>query len=148
LSVVAQDHGNKVAQDVAKVLLVVMKRQGGQAQFSPLTAAVAPHETAITRVQNHVLEHLGESYSIECMAGLANMSPRHFARVFARDVNMTPMEFLQSARIDCARNLLETTELPLKTVAFKSGFGSVRHMRFLFSEKLGLTPTQYREQFS
>ena len=148
LSVVAQDHGKKVAQDVAKVLLVVMKRQGGQAQFSPLTAAVAPHETAITRVQNHVLEHLEEPFNIERMASLANMSPRHFARVFARDVNMTPMEFLQNARIDCARNLLETTELPLKTVAFKSGFGSVRHMRFLFSEKLGLTPTQYREQFS
>jgi transcriptional regulator GlxA family with amidase domain len=76
------------------------------------------------------------------------MSERHFARTFAREVNMTPMEFLQSARIDCARNLLETSELPLKTVAFKSGFGSVRHMRFLFSEKLGLTPSQYREQFS
>jgi len=148
LAVVAQDHGKKVAQDVAKVLLVVMKRQGGQAQFSPLMAAVAPHETAITRVQNHVLEHLDKPFSIECMASLAAMSPRHFARVFARDVNMTPMEFLQSARIDNARNLLETSELPLKTVAFKSGFGSVRHMRFLFSEKLGLTPTQYREQFS
>jgi transcriptional regulator GlxA family with amidase domain len=148
LSVVARDHGKKVAQDVAKVLLVVMKRQGGQAQFSPLMAAVAPHETAITRVQNHVLEHLDEAFSIERMASLATMSPRHFARVFAREVNMTPMEFLQSARIDCARNLLETTELPLKTVAFKSGFGSVRHMRFLFGEKLGLTPTQYREQFS
>jgi transcriptional regulator GlxA family with amidase domain len=148
LAVVAEDHGKKVAQDVAKVLLVVMKRQGGQAQFSPLMAAVAPHETAITRVQNHVLEHLDEAFSIERMASLASMSPRHFARVFAREVNMTPMEFLQGARIDCARNLLETGDLPLKTVAFKSGFGSVRHMRFLFSEKLGLTPTQYREQFS
>ncbi len=148
LAVVAQDHGKKVAQDIAKVLLVVMKRQGGQAQFSPLTAAVAPHETPVTRVQNYVLEHLGEAFTIERMAGLATMSTRHFARMFAREVNMTPMEFLQSARIDCARNLLETSELPLKTVAFKSGFGSVRHMRFLFSEKLGLTPTQYREQFS
>ena len=148
LSVVAQDHGKQVAVDVAKVLLVVMKRQGGQAQFSPLMAAVAPHETAITRVQNHVLEHLDEAFSIERMASLASMSPRHFARVFAREVDMTPMEFLQSARIDRARNLLETGDLPLKTVAFKSGFGSVRHMRFLFSEKLGLTPTQYREQFS
>ncbi|WP_137806548.1 GlxA family transcriptional regulator [Pseudomonas sp. G(2018)] len=148
LAVVADDHGKKLAQDVAKVLLVVMKRQGGQAQFSPLMAAVAPQETAITRLQNHVLEHLDETFSIERMAGLAAMSPRHFARVFAREVGMTPMEFLQSARIDCARNLLETTELPLKTVAFKSGFGSVRHMRFLFGEKLGLTPIQYREQFS
>ncbi|PMQ10320.1 HTH-type transcriptional regulator CdhR [Pseudomonas sp. AD21] len=148
LAVVARDHGKKVAQDVAKVLLVVMKRQGGQAQFSPLMAAVAPQETAITRVQNHVLEHLDEAFTVERMAGLANMSTRHFARVFARDVNMTPMEFLQNARIDCARNLLETSELPLKTVAYKSGFGSVRHMRLLFAEKLGLTPAQYREQFS
>jgi transcriptional regulator GlxA family with amidase domain len=148
LAVVAEDHGKKVAQDVAKVLLVVMKRQGGQAQFSPLTAAVAPQETAVTRVQNHLLEHLDKAFSVECMAGLANMSARHFARVFAREVNMTPMEFLQSARIDRARSLLETSDLPLKTVAFKSGFGSVRHMRFLFSEKLGLTPSQYREQFS
>jgi len=148
LAVLARDHGKKLAQDVAKVLLVVMKRQGGQAQFSPLMAAVAPQETPITRVQNHVLEHLEESFTIERMASLANMSARHFARVFAREVNMTPMEFLQSARIDCARNLLETSDLPLKTVAYKSGFGSVRHMRFLFGEKLGLTPAQYREQFS
>ncbi len=148
LAVVARDHGKKLAQDVAKVLLVVMKRQGGQAQFSPLMAAVAPHETPITRVQNYVLEHIDEAFTVERMAGLANMSARHFARLFARDVNMTPMEFLQSARIDCARNLLETSELPLKTVAYKSGFGSVRHMRFLFAERLGLTPAQYREQFS
>ncbi|MFJ7314610.1 GlxA family transcriptional regulator [Pseudomonas sp. NPDC098747] len=148
LAVVARDHGKKIAQDVAKVLLVVMKRQGGQAQFSPLMAAVAPQETPITRAQNYVLEHLDEAFTVERMAGLANMSARHFARVFARDVNMTPMEFLQSARIDCARNLLETSDLPLKTVAYKSGFGSVRHMRSLFAEKLGLTPAQYREQFS
>ncbi|MGE8186798.1 GlxA family transcriptional regulator [Pseudomonas sp. NPDC086278] len=148
LAVVAQDHGKKVAQDVAKVLLVVMKRQGGQAQFSPLMAAVGPHETPITRVQNHVLEHLEESFTIDGMASLANMSARHFARMFVREVNMTPMEFLQSARIDRARNLLESSDLPLKTVAFRSGFGSVRHMRFLFGEKLGLTPVQYRKQFS
>lgn len=148
LSVVAQDHGKQVAVEVAKVLLVVMKRQGGQAQFSPMTAAVATQETPITRVQNHVLEHLDQPFTIESMAELAGMSARHFARLFAREVQMTPMAFLQGARIDRARQLLESTELPLKTVAFHAGFGSVRHMRFLFSEKLGLNPTQYRQQFS
>ncbi|MBA1230635.1 GlxA family transcriptional regulator [Pseudomonas viridiflava] len=148
LAVVAQDHSKKVAQDVAKVLLVLMKRQGGQAQFSPLMGAVAPQETAVTRVQNYVLEHLDESFSVERMASMANMSARHFARLFTREVEMTPMEFLQRARIDRARSLLEVSDLPLKTVAYRSGFGSVRHMRFLFGEKLGLTPTQYREQFS
>ncbi|TWC06669.1 MULTISPECIES: GlxA family transcriptional regulator [unclassified Pseudomonas] len=148
LAIVAQDHGRKVALDVAKVLLVVMKRQGGQAQFSPLVAAVAAQESAITRVQHYVMEHLEEPFTVERMATLASMSPRHFARMFAREVTMTPMEFLQGARIDRARQLLESTDLPLKTVAFRSGFGSVRHMRSLFSEKLGLTPVQYRQQFS
>jgi len=148
LSVVAQDHGKQVAVEVAKVLLVVMKRQGGQAQFSPMTSAVAPQETPITLVQNHVLANLEQSFTVESMAALVDMSARHFARLFAKDVQMTPMAFLQGARIDRARHLLETTELPLKTVAFHAGFGSVRHMRFLFSEKLGLTPTQYRQQFS
>jgi len=148
LSVVAQDHGKQVAVEVAKVLLVVMKRQGGQAQFSPMTSAVAPQETPITRVQNHVLANLEQSFTVDSMAALVDMSARHFARLFAKDVQMTPMAFLQGARIDRARHLLETTELPLKTVAFHAGFGSVRHMRFLFSEKLGLTPTQYRQQSS
>ena len=133
---------------MAKVLLVVMKRQGGQAQFSPMTAAVSPQETAITRVQNQILARLEQPHTIDSMAELAGLSPRHFARLFAKDVQMTPMAFLQGARIDRARQLLETTDLPLKTVAFHAGFGSVRHMRALFTEKLGLNPTQYRQQFS
>ncbi|WP_095153774.1 GlxA family transcriptional regulator [Pseudomonas sp. Irchel 3E13] len=148
LAVVAEDHGKKVAQDVAKVLLVVMKRQGGQARFSPLAGAVAKEETPITRVQNHVLEHLEEPFGIPRMAALAAMSPRHFSRVFLREVNMTPMVFLQNARIDRARELLESSDLLLKTVAYRSGFGSVRYMRQVFSERLGVTPAEYREQLS
>lgn len=148
LAVVAEDHGKKIAQDVAKVLLVVMKRQGGQARFSPLAGEVAKEETPVTRVQTHILEHLHEPLGIEGMAALAAMSPRHFSRVFLRDVNMTPMVFLQNARIDRARELLESTDLPLKTVAYRSGFGSVRYMRQVFSERLGVTPREYREQLS
>jgi AraC-like DNA-binding protein len=132
LSIVAQDHGKEVAVEVAKVLLVVMKRQGGQAQFSPMTAAVSPQETAITRVQNQILARLEQPHTIDSMAELAGLSPRHFARLFAKDVQMTPMAFLQGARIDRARQLLETTDLPLKTVAFHAGFGSVRHMRAIY----------------
>lgn len=148
LGVVAEDHGKKVAQDVAKVLLVVMKRQGGQARFSPLAGALPKEETPISRVQQHVLEHLDEPIGIKRMAALAAMSPRHFSRMFNREVNMTPMAFLQNARIDRARELLESGDLPLKTVAYRSGFGSVRYMRQVFSERLGLTPGEYREQFS
>jgi transcriptional regulator GlxA family with amidase domain len=147
LAILADDHGKKIAVDVAKVLLVAMKRQGGQAQFSPLLAEVAKEDSPVVRAQQHVLEHLADELSVETLAGVAGMSTRNFARVFARDTGMTPMEFVNSARIDRARNLLETSDLPLKTVAFRSGFRSARCMRVLFSERIGLTPTQYRHQF-
>lgn len=147
LAIVAEDHGKQVALAVAKVILVVMQRQGGQAQFSPLLGALARQDSPIARVQSHVMERLEEAFTVERMAALATMSSRHFARVFAREVNMTPMQFLQHARIDRARKLLESSDLPLKTVAYRSGLGSARHMRLLFSDKLGLTPLEYRRQF-
>lgn len=147
LGLLADDHGKKLAVQVAKVLLVAMQRQGGQAQFSPLLAEVAKEDSPIARVQKHVLEHPEAEFCVERLANLAGMSVRHFARIFAREVGMTPMEFVQSARIDRARGLLESSNLPLKTVAYRSGFGSERCMRILFRDRLGLTPTQYRHQF-
>lgn len=147
LGILADDHGKKVAVAVAKVLLVAMKRQGGQSQFSPLLAEVAKEDSPIARAQQHVLDNLEQDLCVEGLAGVAGMSLRHFARVFARDVGMTPMDFVHSARVDRARVLLETTDLPLKTVAYRSGFRNERCMRVLFSERLGLTPAQYRHQF-
>lgn len=147
LSIVAEDYGKCVALDVAKVLLVVMKRQGGQAQFSPLIASDAKVPASIAKVQSYVLKNIDEEFNIERLAKLAAMSPRHFTRVFTREMKITPMEFVQNVRIDHARQLLETSDIPIKAVAYHSGFGSTRYMRILFSEKLGLTPAQYRRQF-
>src|SRR3546814_20968490 len=87
--------------------------------FPYTTLFRSAQESAITRVQNHVMEHLEEPFTIERMAAIAAMSSRHFARMFVREVKMKPMEFLQGARIDRARLLLESTDLPLKTVAFR-----------------------------
>lgn len=147
LAILADDHGKKIAVAVAKVLLVAMRRQGGQSQFSPLLADVAKEDSPIIRAQQHVLDHLMEELSVENLAAVAGMSVRHFARVFARSVGMTPIAFVHSARLDHARNLLETSELPLKTVAYRSGFRNERCMRMLFTDRLGVSPAQYRHQF-
>ena len=112
-----------------------------------LLAEVAREESPISRAQHYALDNLDEELSVERLAGVAGMSARHFARMFAREVRLTPMEFVQSARLDRARNLLETSDLPLKTVAYRAGFRSVRCMRMQFSDRLGLTPAQYRHQF-
>ncbi|NBB09231.1 GlxA family transcriptional regulator [Pseudomonas sp. SLFW] len=147
LAVVAEDHGKELALEVAKILLVVMKRQGGQTPYGPLLAAVPRDGGAIAKVQAYVVDHIEEPYTIQRMADLAAMSARNFARAFQREVGVTPMQYVQNARIDHARKLLEACNLPLKTLATRCGFGSPRHMRKVFSERIGLSPNQYRQQF-
>ncbi|MFJ3483352.1 GlxA family transcriptional regulator [Pseudomonas sp. NPDC090202] len=148
LAVVAEDHGKELALEVAKVLLVVMKRQGGQTPYGPLLAAVPRDDTAIAKVQAYVVDHIDKAYTVQQLSELAAMSPRNFARAFQREVGLTPMQYVQNARIDNARKLLEGSELPLKVVACRCGFGSARHMRKVFYERIGLTPNEYRQQFS
>ncbi|WP_337878558.1 GlxA family transcriptional regulator [Rheinheimera sp.] len=147
LSILERHHGRALAVNVAKVLLVVMRRQGGQVQFSPLLAEVARDSSAVSQVQQFVLAHLHEKFTVERMAELANMSVRNFSRLFQQETQLTPMTFVQHARVDQARKLLENSNLPMKTVAFDCGFGCVRQMSNLFQTKLGLTPGQYRQQF-
>lgn len=147
LAIVAEDHGKELALEVAKVLLVVMKRQGGQTPYGPLLAAVPRDGSPIAKVQAYIVDHINQAFTIQQMADRVAMSPRNFARAFQREVKLTPMQFLQNARIDHARRLLEGTDLPLKVVATRCGFSSARHMRKGFCDRIGMTPNQYRQQF-
>lgn len=147
LALVSQDHGPAVALAVAKRLLVVMQRQGGQSQFSPYLIAPEDDSSPVAKIQRYVMEHIAEPFSVERLAEVVAMSPRSFARIFVRDAKVTPAEFVQRARIDAARHLLEGSQLAIKAVAYRCGFGSASRMRLIFSQRLGVTPTQYRERF-
>lgn len=148
LALVAQDHGAAMAALVAKRLLVFVQRQGGQSQFSPYLSDAGPEDSLLNKVQNFVVEHLAEPLGVERLAAAVSMSPRNFARVFARDAKLSPGEFVQRARIDAARQLLEASDLPIKTVAYRTGFGSAARMRIVFVRSLGVTPTDYRDRFA
>ncbi|MFV3370794.1 GlxA family transcriptional regulator [Pseudomonas sp. NY15435] len=147
LALVAEDHGAAVALSVAKRLLVVAQRQGGQSQFSPFLQAPADETSPIARIQRYVQEHLDQPLGVPQLAAEVSMSPRSFARTFVREAGVTPAEFVQRARIDAARGLLEGSDLALKVIAWRCGFGSAARMRLVFTQRLGVTPTQYREQF-
>ncbi|MDY7559172.1 GlxA family transcriptional regulator [Pseudomonas sp. 10B1] len=147
LALVSEDHGAAVALAVAKRLLVVVQRQGGQSQFSPYLTAPDNEGSPVAKIQRYVMEHIAEPFSVERLAQVVAMSPRSFARIFARDAKVTPAEFVQRARIDAARHLLEGSQLAIKAVAYHCGFGSASRMRLIFSQRLGVTPTQYRERF-
>ncbi|MBV4461416.1 GlxA family transcriptional regulator [Pseudomonas sp. COR58] len=148
LYLLARDHGADVALNVAKRLVVFTQRAGGQSQFSPFLTPHAEPTSAVAQVQRYVLAHLDGDLAIADLAKAANMSARTFSRVFAREAQVTPAEFVERARVDAARVMLESTALPLKTVAYRCGFRDAQHMRNVFNRRLGVTPLQFRQHFA
>jgi transcriptional regulator GlxA family with amidase domain len=147
LALVGQRHGAETALKVAKRLVVVAQRQGGQSQFSPYLTAPADPESPIARIQDHVMANIGDRHTLESLATVAGMSPRNLARHFGQVTGTTPHEFIERARVDAARMMLEASDRPLKAIAFDCGFGSADRMRIVFSTRLGVTPVQYRASF-
>jgi len=148
LYLLAQDHGPEVALSVAKRLVVFTQRSGGQSQFSPFLTPHAESTSAVALVQLYVLANLTGDLTIADLAKAANMSARNFSRVFAREAQITPAEFVERARVDAARVMLESGSAPLKTVAYQCGFRDAQHMRSVFSRRLGVTPQQFRLNFA
>jgi transcriptional regulator GlxA family with amidase domain len=147
LALVAEHHGAQVSLAVAKRLVVVAQRQGGQSQFSPFLTAPADPDSPIAKVQAHVMQHIGATFTVEALAQVAGMSGRNLARLFVQETGVTPHEFVERARVDAARNLLEGSDRALKAVAYDCGFGSPDRMRIVFAKRLGVTPAQYRASF-
>lgn len=147
LALVEEDFGREVALKTARELVMFLKRPGGQSQFSAHLAAQASERDGIREVQRWVLESLAEALSVDDMAARAGMSTRNFSRLFKQDTGMTPADFVENARIDAARRLLEDTMNPLKRVAAWSGFGNPNGLRRAFQRRLGVTPGDYRLRF-
>jgi len=147
LSLVAEDWGHELAVRVAKRLVVYIQREGGQSQYSPYLGVRKDQDPIVGKVLRYVTEHITDTLSIEQLASAVSVSRRTFSRLFAKYAKVTPSAFVEQVRVDTARRLLEETDAPLKTVAFKCGFHSATHMRTTFSRRLNVTPKQYRQRF-
>ena len=147
LALVTEDQGPQPALKVAKRLVVFSQRQGGQSQFSPYLTAPADETSPVAKVQAHVMANIRNNFTVKQLADVAGMSARNFARIFVQETNVTPHEFVERARMDAARKLLESSDAALKTVAYDCGFGTADRMRIVFTKRIGATPKQYRERF-
>lgn len=147
LALVSEDYGAAVSLACAKRLVVVAQRQGGQSQFSPLLVPTTDPATPLGKVQTYVMGHPREPLPAERLAEIAGVSVRSVARLFSNALGVTPHEFVESVRVDHARNLLESTDSVLKAIAFDCGFASAEHMRGAFHRRLGVNPVRYRESF-
>jgi transcriptional regulator GlxA family with amidase domain len=147
LALVAEDWGHELAMKVAKRLIVYIRRDGGQSQYSPYLAVGPEEDSLVARVLKHVTDHISDALTIEDIADAVGVSRRTFTRAFAKHAHVTPAVFVDQVRVDFARKLLEETDVPLKTVAFRCGFNNATQMRMIFSRQLSTTPKQYRERF-
>ena len=147
LALVEEDFGRGIALKVARELVMFLKRPGGQSQFSAPLAAQITERSAIRDVQDWVLENLAKTLSVEQLADCAGMSLRNFARSFKRETQFTPAEFVERARLDTARRMMEETQQPMKWIASVAGFGDANTLRRAFLRQLGVTPADYRRRF-
>jgi len=148
LAMVEEDHGRGVALAVARELVMFLRRPGGQAQFSTQLAVQFAEHEPLRDLQAYILDHPREDLSVERLARRVAMSPRNFARVFTREVEMTPARFVTSVRVETARRLLEESSERLETICSMSGLGTAESMRRAFQRIVGIPPTRYRERFN
>ncbi len=147
LALVEEDHGTQRALEIARDLVLFLRRTGGQAQFSNLLEAQSRDHRPIQELQTWMMEHLGEDLSVKTLAARCRMSPRHFARTFGAVQGATPAKFVEHCRVEAARVLLDSTAYPLKDVASRCGFGSIDSMRRSFVRVLGVAPSSYSRHF-
>ena len=148
LSIVEADFGSRLAADVAKSLVVFLRRPGGQLQFSrPLLAQSNTNSSAIDRALAWAAANLDKPVRIDELAKKSGMSPRHFARRFRTETGTTPGRAVMSIRLDAARLAVESNDQSLAQIAVAFGFGTERHMRRSFVEHFGMPPGELRARF-
>jgi transcriptional regulator GlxA family with amidase domain len=148
LAMVEEDLGRDCVLRVARQLVMFLKRPGGQQQFSSYLAAQISEKSRISAAQTWILDHLSESFSIAHLAEHVGMSPRNFARVFAKEARMTPAKFIERCRVERARLALDdNSQEPIEVIARRVGFDSSETMRRAFLKHFSVAPQSYRLRF-
>lgn len=149
LALVEEDCGRAVAMQVARELVVFMKRPGGQAQYSELLQAQSKDSAAFDDLHAWLSDNLHDSaISVDLLAQRACMSPRNFSRVYKEKTGRAPGKAVELLRVEAARRLLEHSDNKLDQIARKCGFGDEERMRVTFQRNLGMTPSDYRRRFA
>jgi transcriptional regulator GlxA family with amidase domain len=148
LALVEEDLGAPIALEVARELVMYLRRAGGQSQFSTALALQASDRKQIEELRSWAADHVCSDLRVESLANRARMSPRNFARVFAKETGITPARFIEKIRVESARRRLEESGDDLDKVARDCGLSSVQALRRSFVRVLRVTPSEYRRRFS
>jgi transcriptional regulator GlxA family with amidase domain len=148
LALVEEDHGHGVAMAVAKRMVLFLRRSGNQAQFSSALQRQEKEPPKLRDLSTFVLDHVDEALPVERVAAGIGMSPRTLSRWCREHFDESPAELVRRLRIEEARRLLEVTSLPLKDITARTGLGDASTMWRAFTQRLGVTPAEYRQRFA
>jgi transcriptional regulator GlxA family with amidase domain len=148
LALVEEDHGRDVVLAVARALVMFVKRPGGQAQFSAQLAHQLAEREPFRELSAYIVDNPHGDLAVETLARRVGMSPRHFARVFARELGTTPARFVTQVRVEAARRMLEESSANLESICASCGLGTLESMRRAFLRTVGVAPSDYRARFS
>jgi transcriptional regulator GlxA family with amidase domain len=147
LALVEEDLGRALALDVARELVVFLKRPGGQAQFSALLSVQQAAER-FGALHAWIADNLRADLAVPVLAARAQMSERSFVRHYRAETGRTPARMVEQFRVEAAQRLLDETAWPLKRIAARCGFGGEDTMRRSFVRVLDVTPQVYRQRFA
>ena len=147
LALVEEDHGSGLALEVARNLVLYLRRPGGQSQFSAALSLQLTDRKPLRELEAWVLDNLHKPISVPLLAERVAMSPRNFARVFTKEMKTTPAKFVERLRVEAARRRLEESQNSIEMIADECGFGNVNSMRNVFQRTLKIAPGQYRRHF-
>jgi transcriptional regulator GlxA family with amidase domain len=147
LALVEEDHGAELARTIAKWLVVFLQRPGGQSQFSVWQHTQPVHDDALRQLLADIAANPGADLSLPTMAARLATSVRHFSRLFTRQVGTSPGRYVERARVEAARTLLEGGHDGVDAVARSCGFGTAETMRRAFLRQVGVPPSAYRSRF-
>ncbi len=146
LAWVEEDCGVALAHEVARELVLFLRRPSGQNQHSVSLSSQASEMSAISELQIWIAENLQQKLSVQLLADRVAMSVRNFERVFTRELGRTPAHYISQVRVEAAQRQLERTDHPMKRVAAECGFAGVDALRRSFTRFVGVTPKQYRSK--
>jgi transcriptional regulator GlxA family with amidase domain len=146
LALVEMDYGPELVRNVARSLVVYLKRAGGQSQFSALLEAEPPPESALRPVTEAIAANPAADHSVKKLAAQASLSTRQLTRLFQSELQTTPARYVEMVRIDVARAALDAGRTVAETARL-AGFGSAETLRRVFLNHLSITPKAYRERF-
>ena len=146
LALVEDDYGTELVRDVARSLVVYLKRAGGQSQFSVLVEADPPPQSALRAVTDAIAANPGGDQSVKSLAAHAALSTRQLTRLFNIELGTTPARYVEMVRIDAARAALDAGRTVADTARLV-GFGSAETLRRVFVNHLGVSPRAYRDRF-